>query len=91
MGDIGEWKFSVHAVDRALDMALSAEELRRAILQPEITRPANEHLPHQRLHIGGRIGVVLDLADKEIVTILWKSRDGEGFVRGDDERYFRDS
>lgn len=89
MGDIREWKFSVHAVDRALDMALSAEELRRAILQPEITRRAAAE--HQRIHTGGRISVVLDVTVREVITILWKSRRGEDFVRGQDEGYFRDN
>jgi len=89
VGDIGEWKFSVHAVDRALDMALSAEELRRAILQPEITRRAAAE--HQRLHTGGRISVVLDPTVKEIITIIWRARNGEDFVRGEDEDYWRDN
>lgn len=96
---ISEWTFSRHAVERALDMALDADELRLALIHPEYTRHAPLTKPEYegcRIHIRGRLSVVVDPASRVVITVIWYKQ----FKSGDttrrrtaqeDEEFFRDN
>lgn len=96
---ISEWTFSRHATDRALDMALDADELRLALTHPDYTRDAPLTKPEYegcKIHIRGRLSVVVNPALKRVITVIWYKQ----FQSGDttrrrtakeDEEYFRDN
>ena len=72
--DLSEWNLRRHAAERACDMCVTAEEIKEALLNPEITRNAPPRFPrHQMMYVHGRIGLVVDPGTKEVITILWRT------------------
>ena len=98
VGDITEWTFTPHSVDRALDMALDAEELRLALTRPEYIRPSPPTRPrysHCKMHIRGRLALAVDPTTKTVITIMWYEQHKSGDPRRridvmEDEEFFRD-
>lgn len=92
ISDLDGWSFSIHAMERALDMALDGEEIKAALTRPDVVNPGTH--PHQRFHLRGRISLLLDMDNKRIVTILWSAQrragqNGKRLSLKDD--YFRDN
>lgn len=83
------WKFTQHALDRALDMALDPAEIRRVIQTPDVTQPSGKGYPDgYQLWASGRIAVVVAPEDQAVVTFLWR---GVTYERGDDSEPYRDT
>ena len=99
MSDIDEWNFSAHAVDRALDMALDADELRLALTRPHMMRNAPLTRPEYegcRIYIRDRISVVVNPETKTGITVIWHKQYKSGDTRRratarEDEEFFRDN
>lgn len=99
VGDITEWKFSSHAVDRALDMALDADELRLALTRPDYVRPSPPTRPEyvgMKIHIRGRLAVAVNPSTKTVITVMWYEQFKSGDTRRridvlEDEEFFRDN
>lgn len=71
------FRFTKHATDRALDMAVGAEELLSALRKPRTVVDSKAH-PGTSYWTRGRVtlGVAYDLRDPDvisIVTVLWSS------------------
>lgn len=94
MPEIAGWTVSMHAVERALDMAVEADELRACILTPDYTRPSPPPYDKgsHRLHIRGRLAVAVDGANKRVITVMWYQlwKDGAITRLDDDESMWRD-
>lgn len=75
MGDDDDWRFSKHALERALDMAIPAKELRDTLRHPRIELPSTnvEHVVHKA---NGRINLVCDTVTRTVITILWDRSQG---------------
>lgn len=83
------WKFTQHALGRALDMALDATEIRRVLSGPEVTQPSGAGYPDgYRIWAAGRIALVVVPDKQVVVTCLWRAKD---YVRGTDSEPFRDN
>lgn len=74
---------SGHAVERALDMCVEGDEIRRAVEQPVDVREAHGG---REVRTAGRIGVVFDPRARLVVTVVWRyaSARKTDVLRGDD-------
>lgn len=89
MSALDGWQLGLHAVDRALDMAVDASEIRAALMTPDVRQPTGPDYPdHQQLWAKGRIALVVDPAARYVVTVLWR---GVTYERGTDSEPFRDN
>jgi hypothetical protein len=74
------WIFSKHALERALDMAIPAEELRRVLYRPAFTWPSVAY-PGCIAHSNKRITLAIDPATHTVITVVWWRQQGERFER----------
>lgn len=82
------WTFSVHALERCLDMALDATEIRECLANPETITPSGpKYAPDTRVYARGRFALAVAPDAKCVITALWR---GEVYDRGEDERFWRD-
>lgn len=84
------WSMSNHAVERALDMALSGEEIRHVLVHPQVkqkTHPAGYPEGYETWS-GPRIALIVNPAERVVVTCLWR---GLVYTRGTESEPFRDS
>ncbi|OII61149.1 hypothetical protein BJP40_06380 [Streptomyces sp. CC53] len=82
------WKLSTHAVDRALDMALDPDEIRRTLADPAVTQPSGSGYPDNcEVWAAGRIALVVAPAERIVITCLWR---GVVYERGTESEPFRD-
>ena len=58
-----------HAIERALDMALDPDEVRRAVENPTRTEDGRDG---RELRTAGRITVVFNADTRVVITILWR-------------------
>jgi hypothetical protein len=88
------WEMTRHAIQRALDMAVDAEEIRDAILSPaRIDETPNRYPPERKLYTKGRLTLCVHVADKAVLTVMWNrwwSGNGARFDRDHDEEFWRD-
>ncbi|MFH8626214.1 hypothetical protein ACH4A8_30765 [Streptomyces vietnamensis] len=99
MANISELSFSSHAVQRALDMALDADELRLTLTRPEHVRPSPMTRPEyagQKIHIRGRVAAAVNPTTKTVITVMWYEQFKSGDTRRridvlEDEEFFRDN
>ncbi|MFD8117023.1 hypothetical protein [Streptomyces microflavus] len=88
--DLGGWIVRWHALQRALDMALEGNEIRRCLLTPtEVRQNAAKLPPERKLYIHGRIALAVNEANREVITVLWNSG-GAMSRKDDDELWWRD-
>lgn len=71
---IKDFRFSRHALERALDMDVSGSELRTCLEKPWMVRPSTQ-IPGRDLYFGDRITCVVS-ATGEVVTVVWRTADG---------------
>lgn len=73
---------SKHALDRALDMGVSGEEIRQCLFHPERVISSHKY-PGTENYQAGRI--VLAVRDDTVVTVSWSSHDlwREDMARGE--------
>jgi hypothetical protein len=64
------WYLSNHAIERALDMALDAEEIRTALLRPDRLSPSVKY-PGCENRVSGRILLATNPAERVVITIGW--------------------
>lgn len=86
----GGWNFTQHAIDRALDMAVDPDDIRRVLVNPEV-RQVTYHPDHPEesfVWSAGRIALVVQPESKTVVTVLWR---GTVYTRGDDSEPYRDN
>jgi hypothetical protein len=70
------WTFTRHALERAVDMALDPDELRKVIERP--TRPLPSfNYPGEHLIFGERIVLCVNLEKRIVITIVWNTSDGQ--------------
>lgn len=76
-----EWRFSKHALERAVDMAIDPHELREAIECG--TRPLRSvKYPESHLIYTQRLVLCVNLDQRLVITVLWNNwRDGQHFRR----------
>ena len=72
MTDIGDWTLTKHAVQRALDMAVDAEELRDILCCPKRTWRSDKYEGCWNLS-NGRITLAVDPDTRDVITVLWDS------------------
>lgn len=88
MPTTGGWHFTQHALARALDMAVDADDIKRVLTNPEVKQPSGKGYPDgYSIWASGRIALVVVPADQVVVTILWR---GVVYERGTDSEPFRD-
>lgn len=94
MSSVKDYTFTKHATERMLDMQLDPREVQSALESPESVTPCVKY-PACDLYDYGRITLSVDRAVKEVVTVLWRTREawvkdieGHGAYRGRSEVYF---
>lgn len=66
------WTLSGHAEERMEEMGVSVEEVQRALSNYDYDYPGSKRYPQgRRVRVSGRIGVVYEEADHEIITVIW--------------------
>jgi hypothetical protein len=85
---IKDWTVTRHAIDRALDMAVTGESIRKAVLEPEGTWQGAD--PNRELRWHGRVCVAVDKTRKSVVTVMWNTG-GKMSREDDDELFWRDA
>lgn len=84
-----EWRFTQHALDRALDMALDPHQISAVLDAPEVTQPSGPGYPdHQALWAAGKIALVVEPEERVVVTCLWR---GKVYERGTESEPYRDN
>lgn len=69
--DIKNYHLTRHAIDRALDMGVTAQEIRECLMRPAKTKRSGKY-PGCTNYLLGRIVCAVD-PDKNVTTILWAS------------------
>lgn len=69
---LGAYKMTKHAAERAVDMAVTADEIMRAITTPELTYQQQDR-PGQHIRAAGRIALAMQ--GEKIVTVLHRTVD----------------
>lgn len=88
--DAAGWRFTKHAVARALDMAVEPAEVRAALVDPESDEPSGRKYPPEvRLFKRGRIALAVNANTKEVITVMWNTG-GYMSRTDDDELWWRD-
>ena len=70
MMSTARFTLSAHAIERALDMALDGDEIRRAVETPSEVRP--DPRGGVECRTAGRIVVVFNPAARVVVTVYWR-------------------
>lgn len=70
---IDDFHITKHAISRALDMGVSADEVRRCLLHPETMVKSQRHPGHN--YRAGRITCAVS-PGKQVLTVVWSSPDG---------------
>lgn len=78
--DISGWTFTKHAIERALEMALDAEEIRAALESPDRVRPSRKYEGCHNVFTK-RLLIATKQAEKVVITIGWNTADGHGIRR----------
>lgn len=71
-----DWTFSRHALSRAVDMALDAEEIRAALENPTRPLPSLKY-PGAHLIHSDRLVFAVYLEPRYVITIIWNTFDGK--------------
>jgi len=82
-----EFTFSHHALERILDMALTADDVKLILNNPERTSPSRLYDDDCTYYIRGKAVLVVSFTEKRVVTALWNRRDADGKMG---ERFTRD-
>lgn len=83
------WRFTYHALRRAVDMALDAEEIRAVLASPTRTTYSRKYKNCWVLS-NGHIALAVDPTDKVVITVLWDTYSAEAgtltwrFERGEE-------
>lgn len=70
------WTLTLHAAKRMIEMDVYIEEVLLACAKPEVTYPGAADHPGKencRTHQHGRIAVIVDPIEKNVVTVLWRT------------------
>lgn len=73
---LNEWTFTRHALSRAVDMALDADELRAALAADVRPLPSPERYPGRHMIHTERIILCVDLERRIVHTVIWNTWDG---------------
>lgn len=82
------WRFTYHALRRAVDMALDAEEIRAVLTAPRRTTYSRKYKTCWVLS-NGHIAIAVNPDEKVVITVLWDTYDADAgtltsrFQRGD--------
>ena len=68
------FRFSRHALQRALDMQLEPEQIRQCLQRPEYITQCRQR-PEFDLYFNGDITVSVARANGTVATILWRGED----------------
>lgn len=79
---------SKHATQRALDMAIDAEDIRNALTRPESTHLHPDY-PDSEMRTYGRICLAVNPVQRVVITVMWATR-GRMSREDDDEAFWRD-
>lgn len=71
-----EWTFTHHALSRAVDMALDADELRAALAANVRPLPSPKQYPGRHMIHTERIILCVDLDQRIVYTVIWNTWDG---------------
>lgn len=74
--NIDEWTFTHHALSRAVDMALDADELRAALAADVRPLPSPKQYPGRHMIHTDRIILCVDLERRIVHTVIWNTWDG---------------
>lgn len=92
--DLEGWTFSHHALQRAVDMCVPAEELRETLANPKATPWESDKYPGYEMRSNYRIALCCDMQRKYVITVLWFRYGREArFTRSveDDMKRIRDA
>lgn len=86
------WTFTRHALMRAVEMAIDASELRKALERPTRALPSEKY-PGCHYIYTPRLVLCVDLAERVVITVIWNTWDGKRHSRfdRDDIELSRDS
>lgn len=79
---------SKHATERALDMALDGEAVRKAITEPQDVHRHRDY-PGCEMRKHGRVCLAVNPDQKLVITVMW-AVDGRMSREDDDELFWRD-
>jgi len=82
------WTLSQHAIDRALDMAIDGEAIRKVLEEPEGKWDCPD--PERELWWHGRVCLAVNIPQKRVVTVLWNTGHSLNREEFDDELFWRD-
>lgn len=68
--ELDGWTFSWHALERAVDMAVPAEELRDVLAEPKATWQSDKYQGCQ-MRTNYRIILACDPEARAVITVLW--------------------
>lgn len=71
------YRFSMHALSRALDMACTAEELKAVLETPDKIDGKSQRYPDASVYVKGKIAMPVS-SDGTVITVLWRRRKGMG-------------
>lgn len=84
-----DWAMSLHALERAVEMCLTPDEIAECLTDPEVVYPAGpEYGKHCSIHVHGRIAIAVDMEVKRAITVIWRGAVGRDFE--DDMKRIRD-
>lgn len=76
MTSMDDFHLSEHFVDRALDMALTAEDIREVLLRPDTVRPSVKYRDCHNFYKGDlTFGVKLSIHPHIVLTAVWSSEE----------------
>ena len=70
------WKFAWHALRRAVDMAVEADELREVLTRPKRTCHSRKY-KNCWVMSNGRIALAVNPHEKVVITVLWDTFDAD--------------
>lgn len=87
MEELDGWTFSHHAISRALDMAVPAEELRDIIATPaDVFQQSAYRDDGYEIRTNRRVALAVNPESRRVITVMWYRKRGEyRFTRSLDE------
>ena len=76
MMGMGEWTLTDHARQRRREMGLTERQILDVLSYPELDYPGSSLYPAgRRVRVSGPLGVIFEEDSKEIVTLIWHTRE----------------
>lgn len=68
-----EWQFTKHALIRAVDMAVDADDIKLCLHEPQVVTTVDAY-PDCVLYLRERLALAVNEEDRIVITVLWNKR-----------------